>query len=65
MANPLQAVCEPGKIVLTKTPGSCIPKHASAATWKGKVLTLPAGCGRGKQLKLAELALLGCTYIAL
>ncbi|KAI3424191.1 hypothetical protein D9Q98_009547 [Chlorella vulgaris] len=32
-----QVVCDPAKLVLTKSPGSCTHKYLSASTWTGKV----------------------------
>ena len=31
-----QVVCDPAKIVLTKAPGGCTHKYATASSWKGK-----------------------------
>jgi hypothetical protein len=36
-----QVVCDPAKLVLTKSPGSCTHKYLSASTWTGKVRHLP------------------------
>lgn len=43
-----QVVCEPAKLVLTKTPGSCTHKYISAAEWKGKECKIEKIAGLAK-----------------
>ncbi|KAL4853152.1 hypothetical protein ACK3TF_005845 [Chlorella vulgaris] len=40
-----QVVCDPAKLVLTKTPGSCTHKHLSASKWTGKECKISGTAG--------------------
>eukprot|EP00887_Chlorella_sp_A99_P007038 scaffold2.g7038.t1 len=38
-------ICDPAKLVLQKTPGSCVHAYHSAATWKGKECAIKGHAG--------------------
>ena len=39
----LQITCRPAKLVLSKSPGSCVSKYKSGSSWSGEVRTNCAG----------------------
>eukprot|EP00887_Chlorella_sp_A99_P007046 scaffold2.g7046.t1 len=41
-------ICDPAKLVLQKTPGSCVHAYHSAAIWKGKECAIKGVCGFAK-----------------
>lgn len=45
-ALPVQVVCSPAKLVLTKTPGSCTHKYDAPLSWVGKVRPPSRGGGQ-------------------
>jgi len=47
-----QVICEPARLVLTKTPGYCVLKHYSSASWTGKECKISGMVGFQK-LKIA------------
>ncbi|PRW61186.1 glycerol-3-phosphate acyltransferase [Chlorella sorokiniana] len=44
-----QILCDPAKLVLTKTPGSCTHKYKSASTWVGHECKITGGAGFSKE----------------
>ena len=44
-----QILCDPAKLVLTKTPGSCTHKYKSASSWVGHECKISGGAGFSKE----------------
>ena len=45
LCPPYQILCDPAKLVLTKTPVSCTHKYKSASSWTGKECKITGGAG--------------------
>ena len=43
-----QILCDPAKLVLTKTPGACTHKYKSGSTWVGHECKITGGAGFSK-----------------
>ena len=44
-----QILCDPAKLVLTKTPGSCTHKYKSGSSWVGHECKISGGAGFSKE----------------
>ena len=44
-----QILCDPAKLVLTKTPGACTHKYKSGSTWVGHECKISGGAGFSKE----------------
>lgn len=47
-----QIVCDPAKLVLTKSPGSCVHKYKSASSWVGKECKHSGGIGFSDEMTI-------------
>lgn len=47
-----QILCDPAKLVLTKSPGACTHKYKSASSWVGKECKFSGGAGFSDELTI-------------